>query len=106
NADIVVSGTIEDALVVIHGTATIREGGAVRNNVTVVNGDLVLDGGSEVNDVRLVRSDLTEQPGALIRGDVDRTSGFFWAGLGAALLFGFLFWLGFTIAVLIAGVLL
>jgi len=99
NGDIVVDGHVSEALIVINGTATIN--GTVGENVTVVRGDLILNAGSEVDEVMLVNSNLTQDPAA-VAGDIkERDEADFSLGRGAAV-FSFLFWLGVVIVGLVA----
>src|SRR5581483_4283463 len=99
--DAVVAGTGKDALTVIDGKATVA--GRVEGDVTVISGDLELRGGSHVQNVNLVRSDLVRFPGAEVTGDIHRRENLFFRGAWAV--FGLLFWAGLTIAVIAAGLL-
>lgn len=103
--DVEVHGTVDEALVVINGDAVVTGTGRVNGETTVVSGTLDLRSGSEVQDVTLISSDLERASGAMVLGDIDRTRGGVWWGWGAAVILGFVFWLGMTIAVLVAGVL-
>lgn len=99
--DALIEGTITDTLLIINGTATVR--GTVEEDVVVIRGDLIVESTGTVNDVSLIRSDITEQPGATILGDVEKTNWWFSPGFGY--LVGFLFYLAFTVFVIAAGLL-
>lgn len=99
NGNAVVEGTVRDFLLVIDGTADIS--GTVEE-LTVVSGDAVLrDGATVRQDVLLIRSDMEQQPGSTVGGEVERRSRVFFRG--AWVLFGVFFWLGATAALIIAG---
>lgn len=95
-----VAGRIHSSLVVVDGDA--RVSGTIDSDVVVVRGSLVLERGAQVKNVSLVRSDFTQEPGATVTGDISRRS--FRLFSGALLLFGALFWLWTTVAVLVAGI--
>ncbi len=100
NGDAIVAGTVRDALVVVNGDATVS--GRVEGNVMVVDGALTLQPGATVADVTLVRGTLIRAPGAAITGELSERSEFVNFGWGSGL-FSFLFWLGTTVVVLLAG---
>lgn len=98
--DAVIDGQVTDTLVVVNGTATIN--GFVTGDVIVAEGALVVNDGATVKDITLFRSDMTQAGTATITGDVteqDSYTGFTW-GLT---IFSVVFWIGTTIAVLLAG---
>ena len=95
-----VAGKIHDSLIVVDGDA--RVSGTVDGEVVVVRGSLVLEPGARVKNVSLVRSDFTQEPGATVTGDISRRS--FRLFGGAVLLFGAIFWLWTTVAVIVAGI--
>lgn len=99
NGNATIEGTVREALIVINGTARIS--GEVRGDTVVVSGDASLTESARINDLTLIRSDLTQSPGAVIGGDINRTSALF--SRGWAIVFGILLWVGWTILVLIAG---
>ena len=101
DGDALIEGTITDTLIIVNGTATVR--GTVEDDVVVIRGDLVIEPTGVVNDVTLIRSDIEEQPGSTIRGDVEKTNWWFSPGFGY--LIGFLFYLAFTVFVIAAGLL-
>ncbi|HEX6030735.1 MAG TPA: hypothetical protein VFY90_04830 [Tepidiformaceae bacterium] len=101
SANVRVEGRVDDSLVVIDGDAVIT--GSVGEDVTVIDGNLTLAGSSNVKDVNLISSDLTREPGAQVTGDVSEREDFF--STGAALLFGIFLWVGFTVALLVGGLL-
>jgi hypothetical protein len=102
NGDAIVDGTVTGGLVVINGDATVN--GSVDEEVVVINGSVTLGDTARVGgDVSLVRSDLTRAPGAVVEGTVAERSEFGFGRAGAV--FSFLVWLGFTIVVLLAGLL-
>jgi nitrate reductase NapE component len=99
NGDAIVQGTVRDFLLVINGTADIA--GTVRELV-VVNGDAILRSGATVEeDVLLIRSDIDQQPGSTVGGDIEQRSRLFFRG--AWILLGILFWLAMTATLLVAG---
>lgn len=100
NGDVTVDGNVTDSLVVFNGTATIN--GTVGKDVTIVRGDLVLNAGSQVDDVMLVNSSVTQDPGATVTGDIEeRSEGDFSLGRGAAV-FSLFFWLGVVVVGVVA----
>ena len=102
NGDAVVDGSVAGGLVVVNGDATVN--GTVDEDVVVINGTLTLGDTARVaGDVSLVRSDLTRAPGAVVEGEVEERSEVGFGRAGAV--FSFLVWLGFTIVVLLAGLL-
>ncbi|HEY4668813.1 MAG TPA: hypothetical protein VIH05_03460 [Tepidiformaceae bacterium] len=101
NGDALIEGTVRDFLVVVEGTADIS--GSVKG-LTVVNGDAILrDGATVTNDVLLVRSTLDQQPGSTVGGEIEERSRFLFRG--AWLVFGLIFWLGATLALIVGGLL-
>jgi hypothetical protein len=103
NSDITVLGTVRDVLFVINADAVVN--GTVEGEITIVNGTLTLGPQATVNDISLVRSELVEEPGSTITGDVDRTTRWVFWSTGAAILFGIAFWLAMTISLVLAGLL-
>jgi cytoskeletal protein CcmA (bactofilin family) len=102
NGDVVVDGTVRDTLVVVNADAVVT--GAVDGDVALVNGTLTLQPGARVGgDVTLVKGTLVRAPGATIAGSVQRRTGYSF-GWGPAV-FSFLFWLGLTVVVVLAGLL-
>lgn len=99
--DAYVAGTVRDNLIVINGDATVT--GVVEGDATVISGSLALRGGSTVKDVMLIDSDLTQATGAVVTGDVTERGDLFFVLPG--LVFGILFWVAMTIAVIVAGLL-
>jgi hypothetical protein len=95
-----IAGRVHDSLIIVDGDATVS--GTVEGEVVVVSGSLVLESGARVKNVNLVRSDFTQNPGATVTGDISRRSLRLFSG--ALVLFGILFWVWSTVAVLVAGV--
>ncbi len=94
--DALIGGTVHDTLLVINGHADIA--GRVEGNVTIVKGDVTLEGGSFVNRVTIINGSVNRESGSVVEHGVNRRGlGFFPA------LFFWLFWLGMTVAVVIAG---
>jgi hypothetical protein len=94
--DALIGGTVHDTLLVINGHADIA--GRVEGNVTIIKGDVTLEGGSFVNRVTIINGSVNRESGSVVEHGVNRHGlGFFPA------LFFWLFWLGMTIAVVIAG---
>jgi cytoskeletal protein CcmA (bactofilin family) len=105
NGDAAVAGSLTGPLVVVNGDAVVD--GSVTETITVVNGTLDLRDTARVDgDVILVNSELSQAPGAVVTGEIQRESGlrFTW-GTGGFVWFTILAWLAFTIVVLVAGLL-
>ncbi len=99
NHDATIDGTVRDSLWVVDGNATIS--GRVDGSITVVNGRLDLRQGAQVQDVNLVNSTLNRAPGATVSGSIQNQTGFL--SVAQQRTVSILFWLGTTIAVIIAG---
>jgi len=99
NGDAAIDGTVRETLIVINGTARIS--GEVQGDTIVVSGDANLAASARVHDLTLIRSDLVQAPGAVVDGDISRTSVL--VSRGWAIAFGILLWVGWTVLVLIAG---
>lgn len=99
--DAYVAGTVRDAMFVINGDATVT--GTVEGDVTVISGSLDLASTANVEDVRLIDSSMTRASGAVVSGSVTERGDLFFVLPG--LVFGILFWIGMTIAVIVAGLL-
>ncbi len=94
--DGLIGGTVHGTLLVIDGNADVA--GRVEGNVTVIRGDVTLEGGSFVNRVTVINGSVTRESGATVEHGINSHGlGFFPA------LFFWLFWIGMTIAVVIAG---
>lgn len=100
DGDAVVDGRITQALVVTNGTATVN--GQVDGQVVVMNGTLQLAAGSTVNDVSVVRSQLDRADGATVTGELNDQVDLNALGW-SAVIFTFIFWIGITIVLLLAG---
>lgn len=87
-------------LVVVGGTARI-DGGTVAD-MTVVGGTAELANGATVGHINLQESELTQSEDSTVTGEVDRNP---WTGLaqGPAVVFGILFFLGISVAIILAG---
>ncbi len=94
--DALIGGTVHGTLLVIDGSANVA--GRVEGNVTVLKGNVTLEGGSFVNRVTVINGGVTRESGATVEHGINSHGlGFFPA------LFLWLFWIGMTIAVVIAG---
>ena len=94
--DALIGGTVHGTVLVIDGSADIA--GRVEGNVTVIKGDVTLEGGSFVKRVTIIDGSVTRLSGATVEHGINSHGlGFFPA------LFFWLFWIGMTIAVVIAG---
>jgi hypothetical protein len=102
NDNAVIEGDVDDALVVVRGTATVN--GNVSGDIFVVEGTLNLSESATVDNVTLVRSDLNRADGATITGDLEENANYSELGWGAAI-FSIVFWIGLTIAILLASLL-
>jgi cytoskeletal protein CcmA (bactofilin family) len=100
NGDVVVDGTVSDTLAVVKGDATVT--GMVTGEVVMIDGTLNLKPGASVGDVTLMRGTLNQEQGATITGELNERSEFVNFGWGRGI-FSFVFWLGTTIVVLLAG---
>lgn len=100
DGDAIIDGTIEDSLWVISGDVTIN--GRVNGEVTVIDGVLTLGSTATVKNVSLIRSDLVRDPAATVTGKLSERSEFVNFGWGREI-FSFAFWIGSTIAILVAG---
>ena len=94
-----VAGTVHGALVVVNGDATVS--GVVDGNITIVRGELELTDTAVVDDVQLIRSDLTRAPGATVRGDIDESDGW-WAGW--SIFFGIILLIGLAVALFVVAI--
>lgn len=103
NGDADIAGEVREFLLVVNGD--IRVSGTVSGEITIINGTLTLESTARVNNISLIESELQEEPGSVIAGETSTRSR--WSGwfTGAVILFGFLFWVAMTIAVLVAGIL-
>jgi hypothetical protein len=98
NAAGFVEGTVKN-VVMIHGTLTIN--GTVENDVTVIDGDLILEDDARVDSIALFSSEMQRSPGATVTGDIEERDEF-WAFSGTALaLFSVWIWLASTIALIV-----
>ena len=94
--DAFIGGTVNDSLVVINGKADIA--GHVEGHVVIVKGDVTLEGGSFVSRVTIINGSVRRESGAVVEHGINRH------GLGfIPALFFWLFWLGMTVAVVVAG---
>jgi hypothetical protein len=94
--DALIGGTVHNTLLVINGNADIA--GRVEGNVTIIKGNVTLEGGSFVNRVTIINGSVTRETGSVVEHGINRRGlGFFPA------FFFWLFWLGMTIAVVVAG---
>jgi hypothetical protein len=94
--DALIGGTVHDTLVVINGHADIA--GRVEGNVTIIKGKVTLEGGSFVDHVTIINGSVNRESGSVVAHGINRR------GLGFFPAFVFwLFWLGMTVAVVIAG---
>lgn len=67
----------------------------------MINGTVVLEAGAVVKNITLYRSSVAQDPGAQVTGEINESSGY---SLGwGSVIFSFLFWVGSTFAILLAG---
>lgn len=99
DGNLTVDGEITDFALVIDGNALIN--GSVSGDLTVISGDIELTSGAVVKNVNSIRGDFVRAAGAQVTGDVNERDNFqfFWAVAG---LFSILFWLGMTLALVVA----
>jgi len=101
NGDVVIDGTVTDTLFVIRGDVIVTDHGRVEGDINVVRGNLTLAGGSHVDNVMLLDSDITQEPGATVTGDIKHQDNIRWGFLGGG--FWIWLWLSMTVAVILAG---
>jgi hypothetical protein len=99
NGDLTLQGTVTDFVLVIEGNALVS--GTVDGDLTVISGDIELTSTAVVDNVNSVRGDFVRAQGATVTGDIHERDNFrfFW---GIAGLFSILFWLGMTVAMIVA----
>ena len=103
NGPALVEGTVREALVVFNGDTEIV--GTVRQDVVVFNGDVVVRSGAEIGGDLVTQSTPQIEEGATIRGDQSSVvTRFNVDEIGFAGRFAW--WLGYSISVLILGLLL
>jgi hypothetical protein len=95
-----IDGEVANLVLVIDGDAVVT--GEVSGDLVVVSGDIDLQGAAMVKNVTSVRGDLTRSPESTISGDVEERDGFGFLS-AAAIVFSILFWLGLTVALIVAG---
>lgn len=101
DGDAVIDGQVSDALVVINGNALVR--GEVSGSVTVISGDLRLAETAQVRDVTSINGEFIRAEGALVTGEINDEDSFGWFSAAAAV-FSVIFWIGLTLALILAGV--
>lgn len=99
--DVTIDGTVNDALVVIHGNAQVN--GAVNGSIVVIDGALTLGPQSTVKDVYLFSSDLTREQGSTVTGTIETKSTYFTISWWDRLLLTFFVWSAFTVFFITAG---
>jgi hypothetical protein len=99
NGDLTLQGTVTDFVLVIEGNALVS--GTVDGDLTVISGDIELTSTAVVDNVNSVRGDFVRAQGATVTGDIHERDNFrfIW---GIAGLFSILFWLGMTVAMIVA----
>lgn len=102
NGDLTVEGEVTDFALVIKGDAIIN--GTVGGDLTVIRGDIELGSSAVVDNINSVQGDIIRTQGATITGDVHERDSyrFIWAAAGV---FSVLFWLGMTVAMIVAALL-
>jgi hypothetical protein len=101
NGNATIEGTVTDSVLIIDGTATVS--GTIEGDIVVISGDLVLENGSTVNDVNLIRSDLTRASGANVTGDITERENLFFRGAWAV--FSLLIWAAATFGLILGALL-
>lgn len=99
--DVVIDGTVNDALVVIHGNA--RVNGVVNGSIVVIDGTLTLGAQSTVKDVYVFSSDLTREQGSTVTGTIETRSSYFTISWWDRALLTFFIWAAFTVFFITAG---
>lgn len=100
NGNATIAGRVTSSVSVVNGNATIQ--GKVDGDVTVTNGTLSLASTAVVKNVTLVSGTLNRSPGAQVTGTINERSEFVSFGWGHAI-FSTIFWVGFTLFILVAG---
>jgi hypothetical protein len=103
NGPATIEGTVREDLFVLNGDAEIS--GAVDGDVVVFNGDVTVRSGAEIGGDLVTQSTPTVEDGATIRGSRSNVATKFdydMAGFAGR----FIWWLGYTVSVLILGLLL
>jgi hypothetical protein len=100
NGDANIDGTVRDTLFVINGNAFVGDTGRVDGDINMIRSDLSLAGGSRVEDVMLLNSDLDREDGSVVSGEITRQNNIRWGFLGSA--FWIYLWLSMTVAVVLA----
>jgi hypothetical protein len=95
-----IDGAVRGSVFVINGDVTVN--GTVEDQLTVISGSATLTSTSQVGDVTLIRSDYTRAEGSIVTGKVDKRDNFRVAQ-GVLAAFSILFWIGMTVAVIVAG---
>jgi hypothetical protein len=103
NGSALIEGTVRESVFVLNGDAEIS--GTVQEDVVVVNGDLVVRDGAEIGGDLVTQGTPDVEEGATVRGDRQSvTTRFDFEGWGLAGRFAW--WIGYSVSVLILGLLL
>jgi hypothetical protein len=103
NGSALIEGTVRESVFVLNGDAEVS--GTVRGDVVVVNGDLVVRDGAKVGGDLVTQGKPDVEEGATVEGDQQSvTTRFDFEGWGLAGRFAW--WIGYSVSVLILGLLL
>jgi hypothetical protein len=103
NGSALIEGTVRESVFVLNGDAEIS--GTVREDVVVVNGDLVVRDGARIDGDLVTQGAPVVEEGATVKGDRQSvTTRFDFEGWGLAGRFAW--WIGYSVSVLILGLLL
>lgn len=103
NGSALIEGTVRESVFVLNGNADVS--GTVRGDVVVINGDLVVRDGARVGGDLVTQGTPVVEEGATVQGEQRSvTTRFDFKGWGLAGRFAW--WIGYSISVLILGLLL
>jgi hypothetical protein len=98
-----VDGEVDDLLLIIDGDATIN--GTVSGQVIVISGTLTLGPEALVYDILLFRSEITQQPGSIVTGNIETRSNVFFLEWWNSPIFALIVWLILTLFLIAGGAL-
>lgn len=97
-----IDGEVEDALLIIDGDAIIN--GTVSGQVVIISGTVTLGPDALVSDILLFRSEITQQPGAIVTGNIETRSNVFFLEWWNSPFFALAIWLILTLFLIAGGV--
>ena len=100
SGDAQIDGAIRNGLVVINGNAVVT--GQIAGDLTVIDGTVTLQQGATVENISLINSQLNRSEGVMVSGTIHNDTWSWAASQATVQAFSILFWLGMTLAVLLA----